>query len=335
MKKTIYDVAKEAGVGVATVSRALNNSGYVSEETRAKIRKACTGYSRMPREDYVKPKTIGLVLSHDPEYFFVNSVYMYAMIGISAVAKERGFHIMLEINNQGNNCLRLFQEKLIDGVILMGVRQNDSVISDLLKGNYPFVLIGDYLKEEKPFTKIDIDDFAMAKEAVEHLINLGHERIGFIGGSIDHASCLQRINGYRTALAEAGLQVNNNYIALCDNMTEEKVFNLAKKLLYQPNRVSAILAFNDTVAYAIYRAAKALGILIPEGLSVIGFDDSDIAKCLSPSLTTVQQPGYQKGYQAATSIMDLIERPETPPQNIVLQGILIFRDSCTMPPKEL
>lgn len=337
MSKTIYDVAKEAGVGVATVSRALNGSGYVSEATLDKIESACIGYSRSPVRHKKKNemKTIGLIVSHDPEYFFVNSTYLNAMIGISTVAREKGFYLMLEIANQKERCMNLFKDGLIDGAILLGIKQDNTLISALLKGNYPFVLIGDYLEESSPFCKIDIDDYIMSKEAVQHLINLGHRHIGFIGGSTEYASCQNRTAGYRAALEDAGIEFSDKDCVFCNSITEEKVSNLAKKLLYQPDRVTALLTFNDAVAFYVYKVAKEMGIRIPEGLSVVSFDDSDIAKCLSPGLTTVQQPSFEKGYQAAQRLLKQMETPGTPVDSITLEGMLIFRGSCSPPPASI
>lgn len=334
MAKTIYDVAREAGVGVATVSRALNGSGYVSEAALKKIEKACVGYSRAPHRKSEQPKMkyVGLIISHDPEYFFVNSTYMNTMIGISAVAREEDFRLILEIESRTDRCLSLFREHLIDGAILMGIKQDNDLISELLKEGYPFVLIGDCLHNSGSFCKIDIDDYTMAVEAVQHLINLGHRHIGFIGGSMEYASCQKRYAGYRAALENAGIAVSENDCVFCSRITDEKVSNLAKKLLYQSDRISALLTFNDSVAFSVYQVAKEMGIRIPEGLSVISFDDSDIAKSLSPGLTTVQQPSYDKGYQAARRLLKQIEHPAEAVESKVLEGVLIYRDSCSAPP---
>ncbi len=334
MSKTIYDVAREAGVGVATVSRALNGSGYVSEATLKKIERACVGYSRFParKSQIQKMRAIGLIVSHDPEYFFVNSTYMNTMIGISAVARERDFRFMLEIESKSEMCMNLFKSGMIDGAILMGIKQDNTLISELLEEKYPFVLIGDYLEESSPFCKIDIDDFAMAKEAVQHLIALGHKHIGFIGGSLEYASCRKRVAGYRAALEEAKLKADERDCVFCSNINQEKVSNLAKKLLYQPNRVTALLTFNDSVAFSVYKVAKEMGIRIPEGLSVVSFDDSDIAKSLSPGLTTVQQPSYEKGYQAAYRLLKQIENPTVPVDSVSLEAVMIYRESCSAPP---
>ncbi len=333
MAKTIYDVAREAGVAVSTVSRALNGSGYVSKKTMEKIERACVGYARTPTRPKRPPhqRTIGLIVSHDPEYFFV-STYLNAMIGINAVTQEENVHLMLEISGSTDRTLSLFRDGLIDGAILLGTKQNDSLIPALLKENRPFVLIGDYLPETAPFCKIEIDDYAMAKEAVQHLIDLGHQHIGFISGSLEYASCQNRLAGYYDALKEAGLKTSERDCVFCSRLNDEQVINLAKKLLYSPNRVTALLTFNDLVANSVYKVAKEMGIRIPEGLSVVSFDDSVIARSLSPGLTTVSQPFYEKGYQAAKRLLKQMESPATPVPSLTLSGLLVFRESCAAPP---
>lgn len=333
MAKTIYDVAREAGVAVSTVSRALNGSGYVSKRTMEKIERACVGYSRTPTRSKkpLKQRTIGLIVSHDPEYFF-SSTYLSVMIGISAVAREENFHLLLEISSSTERTLSLFRDGLIDGAILMGTKQKDSMIPSLLKENYPFVLIGDYLEKSAPFCKIEIDDYAMAKEAVQHLIDLGHQHIGFIGGSLEYASCQNRLAGYYDALKEAGLQTSERDCVFCTRLNDEQVINLSKKLLYSPNRVTAVLAFNDLVASSVYKVAKEMGIRIPEGLSVVSFDDSLLARSLSPGLTSVSQPFYEKGYQAGVRLLRQMESPGAAVPSLTLQGLLVFRESCSAPP---
>ena len=333
MAKTIYDVAREAGVAVSTVSRALNGSGYVSKKTMEKIEQACIGYSRTPSRLKKQPqqRTIGLIVSHDPEYFFA-STFSNTMIGINAVAQEENFHLLLEISNSTERALSLFQDGLIEGAILMGAKQKDSLILSLQKEGYPFVLIGDYLEGRIPFCKVEINDYAMAKESVQHLIDLGHQHIGFIGSSLEYASCQNRLTGYYDALKEAGLQTSERDCVFCSRLTDEQVINLTKKLLYMPNRVTALLTFNDLVAYSVYKVAKEMGIRIPEGLSVVSFDDSLIAGSLSPGLTSVRQPFYDKGYQAAVRLLNQMKTPDSLVPSLTLPGLLVFRESCCPPP---
>ena len=333
MGKTIYDIAKEAGVSASTVSRALNGSGYVSDAAMQRIRKATEGYSRSPKRITKNGKAICLVASYDPAFFFVNETYLDAMIGINSVTKEKGYNLLLEFDNENHRCLELFNNGSIEGSILMGVSQSSSLMSALIKHNYPFVLIGDYFDDSQKFCRVSLKDYSMAKEAVQYFIGLGHRKIGFIGGSEDYSPCKKRLNGYLSALAEAGIEVRKEYVITCDDITPEKAVNLAKRLLYQTERVSAILAFNDTIAFAVYEAAKALGIRIPEGLSVIGIDDSEAAKYITPPLTTFKLPTYQKGYKAAEQLFLQMNSPKQIVENIYLDGILMFRDSCARPPE--
>lgn len=333
MGKTVYDIAKEAGVSVSTVSRALNGSGYVSDAAMERIQKATEGYFRSPRKPTDAGKAICLVASYDPAFFFVNETYLDAMIGISSVAKEREYNLLLEFDNENHRCLELFQNRIIEGTILMGVSQSSTLISELLRNNCPFVLIGDYLDDAKKFSRVSLSDFSMAKEAVQYLVRLGHRKIGFIGGSENYSPCKKRLNGYLSALVDAKIEVRKDYIITCDDMTQEKATNLAKRLLYQTDRVSAIFTFNDTIAFAVYEAAKELGIRIPEGLSVISIDDSEAAKYVTPPLTTFKLPTYQKGYKAAEQLFEQMRSPRRNINNIYLDGILIFRDSCAPPPE--
>ncbi len=332
MGKTIYDVAKEAGVGIATVSRVLNKTGYVSEKTRKKVEAAAKDYvpKAAAREmGAQRAKTLLLAFAHDPEYFFVNSVYMHAMMGIADVCKEKDYRMLMDINRNTEDILELLRSGKADGAILMGMRKNDTLIACLEKESLPFILIGTYGSDgESDFCQIDVDNKALAKEAVQHLLMLGHRKIGFISGSLEYGSCLARLNGYLEALKEAGIKKKEEYIVTTDSITDEKAYNLARKLLYQPDRVSAVFAFNDMVAAAVYKAASDMGMYIPEDLSVVGFDDTEWARYVTPPLTTVRQPSYKKGYDAAKILIESFEHPELRKKSRILDGMLIYRDSC-------
>jgi len=331
VKKTVYDIAHEAHVGVATVSRVLNNTGYVSEETRARVEAAAAGYHKRANTEQASTpiKCIALVISHDPNYFFLNDTYLQAMLAINVVAKQRGYRVLLDISNQSEETLELYKNRLVCGYILMGTRANSDLIPLLLAGNIPFVLIGDYLKETEPFCKIEINDQEMAMEATRHLITLGHRKIGYISGTLEYASCQNRYLGYRAALEKANIAFSPSNVITCDSITEDRAYNLAKKLLYETDRVTAVLAFNDSVAVAIYRAAGEMGLSIPDDLSVIGFDDSSFSKFMSPPLTTVWQPSFEKGQTAAQTLIDSLQNPSLRKSGVSLKGMLIYRKSCT------
>lgn len=329
MGKTIYDVAHEAGVSISTVSRVLNQSGYVSEKTRKKVENAAKGY--VPRGLAIKEHksvTIGLIIAHSPSYFFLNSNYTEVMHGVSTLAQERDCYLLLDINGKDEHTLKLLEHNKIDGLILMGVKSNSGLFEKLLEKKYPFVLIGDYQNDANRFCSIEINDREMAKEATEHLLNFRHKRIGYISGSMEYASCMNRFLGYKDALAEANIEFNSEHVVFCEKVSEENVIQIAKKLLYQNNRVSAILAFNDMMAVATYKAAADLGLRIPEDLSVVGFDDREISRYVAPMLTTVWQPAFDKGYEAAKTLLNMLRDPDFIPEHIELKGIMKYRNSC-------
>lgn len=335
---TIYDVAKKAGVSIATVSRAFSGKGYVSEATKEKIMQACDGYRPNAYATQMQSKkshTIGILLSHGANYFFFNSVYNEAMVGVCEVTKENGYHLLLDMDIESEDPCRLYLEGRVDGYILMGIQENSPLIARMQEFDIPFVVIGNYNGECPGVAHVDINDRKAIYEAVSYLIRLGHTDIGIITGNTQFASCYDRLEGYKDALKAEGIEVLQENIEICDNMTETKAFNLTKKLLLKRKPITALIAFNDQVAVAAYNAAQDLGIKIPEELSIIGFDDSSISKYVSPKLTTIWQPSYEKGEKAARMLIDALKENKQPHEGITLDCMMIYRNSCSAPGKKL
>ncbi len=330
-RKTIYDVAKEAGVSISTVSRVLNGNGYASPEARERVLKASADYhpNASAREIQSKrSKTIGIAIAHTPDYFFLNSVYIEVLIAVCAVVQEKGYRLLLDISENEEEIRKLYFERRIDGVILMGVRKSSSLIPQMQRDHIPFVLVGNYHGECSQICKVDINDKKAVFDAVTHLIGLGHRNIGIITGGLEFASSYDRLEGYKEALRAAGIEVRPENIEVCDNITEVKAQNLAKKLLYLPEPITALMAFNDTVAVAAYNAAKELGVSIPDQFSVIGFDDSQLARYVSPPLTSVWQPSREKGEKAASLLIDALENGTVPTEEVNLDCVMMYRGSC-------
>lgn len=336
-KKTIYDVAKEAGVSISTVSRVLNGSAKVKESTRKRVEEACQDYrpSASARELQTKrSKTVGLIINHRPEYFFMNETYANALLGISVTAKEKNYRLLLDISEDDPEVCNLFYEQKVDGFILMGVKRNSMLLNALKAGEVPFVLVGSYHEDEENVCQVDIDDKQAAYQATNHLISLGHKRVGIITGSTEYSSSHDRLQGYMQALEEAGIELREEYIQKCENLTELKAEQLAKNLFYQIPRVTAVVAFNDSTAMAVYKAAENCGISIPGQLSVISFDDTVVASYMSPPLTSVWQPSYEKGENAMKLLIDCLERGIMPTKRMELNSIIMYRGSCGAAPQE-
>lgn len=334
MRKTIYDVAKEAGVSISTVSRVLNNSGYVGEKTRNKVLAAAQGYTPSAAAQEMNTKrsnTIGLIVAHDPAYFFMNSIYNRVLIGIADVAREYGYNLLLDIREEKDIGIELYYNKKIDGLLLMGVRENNHSMTKMIEEKIPFVLIGDYSQPLDNLCKVDVDDFDVGYRTAEYLLSLGHRKIGLITGSMNYASCLNRKRGYDMAMRKYGAEQRANDISICEVLSEEEIAVASKKMLSQTDRVTAVCAFNDAVAVGVYGAARELGLSIPKDLSVIGVDDSELSKYVAPALSTVWQPSYEKGYEAARILIESLTNPEILRRSILMQGKLVIRESCASP----
>lgn len=340
MGKTIYDIAREANVSPATVSRVLNNKGYVSQEMRYRVMNAAQGFTLRSRTANdpirVEAKTIGVVVAHDSLYFFRNSTYLNILNGISEVVKQREYSLLLDTAGSVATTIDIYNKGKVDGFILLGIKKSSNLIPELLKRSIPFVLVGDYIAEYAigAFCKVDIDDFSATKEATEYLLNLGHRRIAYISGSFEYASCYNRYLGYKRALEEAGIPCEERYVTSASNMTEESTNNLTRRLLYQSKKPTAIVAFNDNISMAVYKAVKECGLSVPDDISIIGFDDCEFARYVTPALTTVWQPSVEKGEQAAMMLIDGLTNPPIAKESIILDHVLMYRDSCAVPRKD-
>lgn len=330
-RKTIYDVAAEANVSTATVSRVMTGKGYVSQATRQRVLAVCGDYRPIASAQEMrsnKSMTIGIIINHKPDYFFLNTIYLNALRAISTVLKEQGYRMLLDIGEDDQDILNLYYERKVDGLLLMGVKQSSRLIPTMMDEHIPFVLIGRYESERYQVAQVDIDDRLAADKAVSYLTNLGHRRIGIITGSTEYASCRDRISGYSDALRRADVPILDECIKVCDNLTDVKAEHLAKELLFLPEPVTAIMCFNDMVALSAYKAAGSLGIQIPAQLSVVGFDDSEVAAYATPPLTTVWQPSYEKGEKAVRLLLSALQQGVMPQERVVLNCIMMYRDSC-------
>lgn len=339
-KRTIYDIAEEVGVSPATVSRALSGSGHISPETRERVMAAAKDFTPRRRGDSTPDRTpshtIGLVVAHNSSYFFTNRVYCDIMNGISEASTPQGYTLLLDTRNASpEDVIRTYSLGKVDGFILLGIKNSNQLISRLQDADIPFVLVGDYVDEFgiPPYSKIDIDDFSAARSATEYLLNLGHRKIAFISHSFEYASSYNRFLGYRSALEESGISSDERFVISFDNMTEENVINLTKRMLNQPEKPTAIITANHIIAVSVCQAIAECGYSIPADISVLSFDDTSVAKFFSPPLTTVWQPSEEKGRLAAETLMAAIEKRTMPTRVVTLPSMIIYRKSCGGPPE--
>lgn len=331
-KISIKDVAREAGVSHATVSRALRSSPLISPTTTELVRTVADkmGYSvNAVARSLVTGRTytIGVVVTSiaDP---FVGGV----IAGVEAFAKERGYSTILatchadpEVEKRMVASLR---ERAVDGILVTSSRVGEEYSSLLAQIKVPIVLLNNQRPGDYTYS-VTIDNAGSAQRAVEHLIALGHRRIAYIGHASGYASDRDRRLGYETALREAGLPIEPAWILAADSSPESGAQAAARLHSILP-RPTAIFCYNDLTALGVLAYAREHGLRVPQDWSVVGFDDLFLSQHLYPPLTTVRQPMLEMGREAAAVLLGLIHGEETTTR-LQMPGELVIRQSTGAP----
>ncbi len=331
---TQSDVARRAGVSRATVSYVLNARPQsripITAETRQRVLAAAEelGYHPDARARSLRSgqtHVIGLVISeaYNPHFWaFVQ--------GIDAVARERGYSLVLSVCGQERervrDCLSILPERRVDGLILqLGV--DPTVVSAELDAlrlqRAPVVGLGTHIPGAD---HVGQDYYLGAGRLMEHLIGLGHRRIAFIHGATHPQAGAERLRAYREALAAAGLSHDEELVTYCGPRLGDGLA-AAEQLLAIVPRPTAIIGLNDLMAIGALQAAGRAGLCVPGDLSVAGFDDIEVAAYLVPPLTTVRVHTEEAGQRAAELLLRRIENPGAPPQRLMLPGELVVRGS--------
>ncbi|RLD05952.1 MAG: LacI family transcriptional regulator [Chloroflexota bacterium] len=324
---TMQDVAKRAGVSVATVSRVLNGSDKVIDETRERVLQACQelDYSlhlAAQRLRLGKTNTICVILP-----FLTLPSIVERLRGVQEALLDSGYDLIpFSVGSPEMRDSRLYDlanRSRTDGLLIISMPINDQQVERIINNDMPVVLID----SDKPeFSRVNVDDQEGGRIATEHLINLGHEKIAFISSHLENplqfSSTLNRFHGYCKALDAAGIPINPEYQKEGEHGREEAE-EMAISLLQQSDPPTAIFASSDTKAVGVLDAAKTLNIKVPEQLSVIGYDNIRDAEFLD--LTTIQQPLYQAGLLGGKTLLQRIEQPKATPEEIILPVDLVIR----------
>lgn len=332
---TIKDVAERAGVSVMTVSRVINNSRYVSQETREKVEQAMKELGYVPNalaHGLITKKThvLGLIVSDITNPFFTTIAR-----GVEDVAIRNGFNIILcntdEDVEKEEKYINLLLMKRVEGIILSPADCNRrNGIEQIVMRNIPLVLIDRYI-DGLNVDCIYSDSIGGAYELTKYLISLGHERIGIIVGPKRISTARDRIEGYKRALQEAGISVDESLIRWGEKYSREDGYKNAKELLTTSSPPTAIFGGNRLITVGILKAIRELGLKVPDDISVVSFDEVEDISVTNPFLTVVSQDSYRMGVIAVECLLKRInEKDKTfdAPQSIVLQPELVIRESC-------
>lgn len=335
---SIKDVAREVGVSTATVSRALRGLPRVSDETRVKVLQVAA------RLDYVasphaaslasgQTRAVGVIVPHVTRWFYGSVIQ-----GAEELLREAGYDLLL-YNLAGDKAARhrVFRthllRKRVDAVLVLSLNPTDEEVAALAKLDRPVAVVGATVDG---WSSVRIDDVETARIAVRHLVELGHRRIGYVGGSLedqlDLAAPLGRLNGYRAAMADAGLPVEPPMEVVGD-FTIRGGLAATRLLLEAEPRPTAIFAASDEMAVGAVHAVREAGLRVPEDMSVIGIDDHEMAEFFE--LTTVAQPVREQGQLAARLLLealdDELDDPPSPP-SVTVPTRLVVRRTTGPPP---
>ncbi|ERI92990.1 transcriptional regulator, LacI family [Clostridiales bacterium oral taxon 876 str. F0540] len=336
MGVTIKDVAKLSGVGIATVSRVLNNSGISSNETKEKVMAAVRELNYVPNNNarslrMVQSKTIALLVKGITNPFFQKMIHT-----IEQKVFLRGYHLEIRNVNYSDHemsmAIKEVQDRNLNGVILMG-GNFEYTNEDFNRLGVPCVLLtvsAGKDVDENLYSSVIIDDEAESYKATEYLINLGHRRIGCIYSTVGNIVTPNRLRfgGYKKALEANGIPFDPVLVSSI-NVSEsgyEFGFNMMKNLISRNKDMTAVVTMADTMAIGAAKAAISAGLRIPEDMSIIGFDGIEVAEYYNPSLDTICQPAEQMSLGAIDALFEMLQGGKT--SHLVYEASLLKRGSC-------
>jgi len=329
---TIYDVAREAGVSMATVSRVVNNNPNVKPQTRKKVFEAIERLGYRPNAvarglASKKTTTVGVVI---PD--ISNSIFAEVARGIEDIANMYHYNIILcNADMKKEKEIRVVNtllEKQVDGLLFMGGEVTDDHLQAFRTSSVPIVLCATTDTNDS-IPSVDIDHESAACDAVKLLIDSGHRTIGMISGTLqDPAVGYARFQGYKKALEQAGLTVNDDYVRV-GNYRYESGQEMAKYFLSLSKKPTAIFAATDEMAIGAIHAIQDQGLKVPQDISVISVDNTRMASMVRPQLTSVAQPMYDIGAVAMRLLTKLMNKEQVTNDRVILPHEVIERQSVS------
>jgi len=326
----IEEIAKRSGVSRSTVSRVLNNQPGVRAQTRDRVLEVIRATDYHPNQaaralTTRRTETIALVIPMALTPLF-SDLFLTALVeSIFSTASRRGYMVILWLGQSESEERQLYQrmvrQNAIDGVLIASAPDNDWLIHQLVHDRFPFAMVG--RPTIKGVNYVDSDNRGAAREAVEHLIALGYQRIGSITGPINHVAGRDRSAGYSDALQMAGI-APDDLLIVNGSFTEAGAYEAMKTLLMR--NVDAVFIASDQMAFGAIRAISEAGKRIPEDVAVVGFDDTPHAETVG--LTTVRQSPAASGEAVTKLLIEICNQPDSSPRGILLPTHLVIRRTC-------
>ncbi len=334
MNATIKEVARRAGVSIATVSRVFNDTGPVGEETRTRVRAVAAELRYVPNPigrslSRQRTEAIGLLL---PDLF--GEFFSEVIRGADETAQRHGYHLLVSSSHSSRQEIAAALKTMrgrVDGLVVMSPHVDAQTLNANLTHNHPVVLLNCQV-DDTSFDSINIDNYHGAHAMVSHLINHGHRRIAIITGTPRNLDAEERIRGYRDAMSQAGFAVEERLI-VPGTFSEASGFGAVNKILALDPRPTAVFASNDTMAIGALSALREAGIRIPDDMALAGFDDIPVDLYLTPPLSSVQVGIHNLGVQAIETVLTAVrEKNAHHKQQVHLATKLSLRESCGCTP---
>ncbi|MDC3415988.1 LacI family DNA-binding transcriptional regulator [Aquibacillus salsiterrae] len=323
----IQEVARKAGVSVATVSRVINNYSGVTERTRQKVEKVIEELNYEPSMLGRNLRTLEskLILVLIPS--ISNPFYTEIINGIEETAINLGYNILLcETDSNPEHEQRYFgllKKRMADGIISMDPAVNKAKLAELAE-SYPIVQCSEY-DEDINIPYVTINNELAAYQAVKHLVKLGHEKVALISSDERYLYARERKCGYERALNEFGITANEAFIYHTESISFEYGQHAMRKLLDLKDRPTAVFALSDILAIGALKEINSSGLLVPKDIALIGFDKISFSNMTYPALTTVAQPMFKMGAAATNMLINRIKGMRV--ESMVMEHELIIRES--------
>jgi DNA-binding LacI/PurR family transcriptional regulator len=337
---TIEQIAELADVSRSTVSRVLNNHPSVRPAVRDRILQVINenGYAPQAAARSLasrRTNVIGLVIPRSAAVIFSDPFFPHVIQGINEACTNRGYFLMLSMvtaDLEPGFYNRIVRSRHFDGVIMLSSDLDDPILPLLMKDRTPLVLVGrhPYFTD---LTWVDVENREGAREAVKHLINLGHQRIGMIAGQLQMAAALDRRDGYKQALLEAALPIIPE-LMVEGGFTQQGGYQAMTRLINLPQRPTAVFVASDTMSIGALRAIHEADLSVPRDIALVSFDDLPVASFATPPLTTMRQPIFEMGCAAAELLIARLESQDITRIQRRIPTTLIVRQSCGAAPMQ-
>ncbi|MCX6210610.1 MAG: LacI family DNA-binding transcriptional regulator [Bacteroidetes bacterium] len=333
---TLKDLASKLNLSTATVSRALRDSYDIGAETKKRVKELAKelNFSPNPNASNLRSqstKTIAIVI---PE--IANNFFALAINGIEEIAREKGYHVLIylshELHTKEVSILQHLLNGRVDGVLMSMASETENIdhINELIKNKIPLVFF-DRVREDIDAAKIVTDDRFGGFSATKHLLERGCKKIAYLSLSSRLKNSIDRFNGYKDALIESALEFDSDNFIDCGNDNKHNFSLIYKLLTRKNNKVDGIFSASENLVLLTYQICKELNIKVPQQLKVITFSNSPTSSFLSPSLSTITQPAYDIGKEAASLLFKSIEKKKVDYSDVVkvLKSNLLIRNSSS------